>query len=171
MPIDFHGLILYHGSTVKIDRIDLTKSRSKLDFGRGFYTTASYEQACRWSEIKYDRAKSNNVSKVVSKYLISNLEGLAIKEFPTADLEWLEYVVNNRQGLATGDYYDIVIGPIANDSTLLIINTYMNGLYGAGENAKRMAINLLRPEMLEKQYAFCTKEAIFRLVFEGSDYL
>ena len=28
---------LYHGSTVKIDVIDLKKSRPNKDFGRGFY--------------------------------------------------------------------------------------------------------------------------------------
>ena len=183
MSIDFCELTLYHGSTLKIDHIDLTKSRRNLDFGRGFYTTISYKQACRWSEIKYDRAKNSSllqvaqkaasevVSKVVSKYSFNDTAGLMIKEFPTADQEWLEFVVNNRGGTFTGNNYDIVIGPIANDSTLLVINTFMNGLYGVGEDAVRMAISLLRPETLEKQYAFCTKEAISGLTFKGCDYL
>ena len=33
-------MMLYHGSTVNIDRIDLAKSRPNKDFGRGFYLSA-----------------------------------------------------------------------------------------------------------------------------------
>jgi hypothetical protein len=33
-------LTLYHGSTVDIDHINLTKSRPNKDFGRGFYLSA-----------------------------------------------------------------------------------------------------------------------------------
>lgn len=33
-------MMLYHGSIVNIDRIDLSKSRPNKDFGRGFYLSA-----------------------------------------------------------------------------------------------------------------------------------
>lgn len=45
-------LTLYHGSTVNIDRIDLTKSRPNKDFGRGFYLSADRQQAWRMGEFK-----------------------------------------------------------------------------------------------------------------------
>lgn len=48
---------LYHGSYLKIDHIDLAKSRPFKDFGRGFYTTSQKEQAEHWTSIKIDRAK------------------------------------------------------------------------------------------------------------------
>jgi hypothetical protein len=34
---------LYHGSTGKIKKPILTKSRTNTDFGKGFYTTTSME--------------------------------------------------------------------------------------------------------------------------------
>ena len=35
---------LYHGSTVEIQKIDLTKSKPNKDFGRAFYLSSDYEQ-------------------------------------------------------------------------------------------------------------------------------
>lgn len=32
-------MILYHGSNMEIERIDLSKSRPNKDFGKGFYLT------------------------------------------------------------------------------------------------------------------------------------
>ena len=43
---------LYHGSTVSIDRIDLSKSRPNKDFGCGFYLSADRQQAQRMGEFK-----------------------------------------------------------------------------------------------------------------------
>jgi hypothetical protein len=171
MLSDVSGLMLFHGGIAEVEHIDLSNSRNKLDFGKGFYTTTSYKQACRWSEIKFSRDKGGKAVKAVSKYSISNFDGLNIKEFPVADSHWLAFVVNNRLAEVHSHEYDIVIGPIADDTTLLVINTYMLGLYGSGENAVNMAISLLKPEMLENQYAFCTEKAVSRLTYEGCDYL
>ena len=41
---------LYHGSTLKIERIDLGCSRGGKDFGRGFYLSDNYPQALAFSE-------------------------------------------------------------------------------------------------------------------------
>jgi len=38
-------MILYHGSNIPINKIDLTKCRPYKDFGRGFYLTTIEEQA------------------------------------------------------------------------------------------------------------------------------
>lgn len=38
-------MILYHGSNMKIEEIDLNKCRPFKDFGQGFYCTAIREQA------------------------------------------------------------------------------------------------------------------------------
>lgn len=43
---------LYHGSTVDIKEIDLSKSRPNKDFGKGFYLSADKEQAWRMGEFK-----------------------------------------------------------------------------------------------------------------------
>ena len=57
---------LYHGSTVTIDRIDLSKSRPNKDFGRGFYLSADRQQAQRMGEFK---ALTEGGSAVMNTFL------------------------------------------------------------------------------------------------------
>ncbi|MDR3189268.1 MAG: DUF3990 domain-containing protein [Prevotellaceae bacterium] len=38
---------VYHGSYLKIDKIDLSKCEPHKDFGRGFYVTKLLSAACR----------------------------------------------------------------------------------------------------------------------------
>ena len=45
-------MILYHGSNVAIDQIDLSKSRPGKDFGKGFYLSADKQQAIEMAESK-----------------------------------------------------------------------------------------------------------------------
>ena len=40
-------MILYHGSTVEIQEVDLSLSKPNKDFGKGFYLSDNYEQAYR----------------------------------------------------------------------------------------------------------------------------
>lgn len=37
------GMYLYHGSYTAVEYIDLPKMRKRLDFGKGFYLTSSYQ--------------------------------------------------------------------------------------------------------------------------------
>ena len=57
---DYGGsrMILYHGGIDIVDKPEIRKGDAFLDFGVGFYTTTSYEQAERWARIKMRR---NNV--------------------------------------------------------------------------------------------------------------
>ncbi|MCL2232160.1 MAG: DUF3990 domain-containing protein [Treponema sp.] len=48
-------VILYHGSNHNFDEIDLSKSKDRRDFGKGFYTTTISEQAEDWAQTLYDR--------------------------------------------------------------------------------------------------------------------
>ena len=41
-------MILYHGSNLEIIKPDVLHSRSRVDFGQGFYLTPHYEQAKQW---------------------------------------------------------------------------------------------------------------------------
>lgn len=43
---------LYHGSTVDITEINLSKSKPNKDFGQGFYLSADKQQAERLAEYK-----------------------------------------------------------------------------------------------------------------------
>lgn len=43
-------MILFHGSNIEINRIDLSKCRPYKDFGRGFYLTELQDQAMRMAK-------------------------------------------------------------------------------------------------------------------------
>ena len=53
---DAPELVLYHGSNIAFDEIDLTKSRNRRDFGRGFYCTVLENQAKEWARRLYLRS-------------------------------------------------------------------------------------------------------------------
>ena len=79
-------MLLYHGSTVIVDEPRIINRDFSLDFGAGFYTTSSLEQAERWARIKMKRGKEN--TGYVSSYDFDIDEAhklLAIKRFETAD--------------------------------------------------------------------------------------
>ena len=57
---------LYHGSTIGVEEPDLRKCRHATDFGKGFYTTTSFEQAEKWAKIKQRRLKAQTA--VVSEF-------------------------------------------------------------------------------------------------------
>ena len=48
-------MIVFHGSTDLVESPEIRESEYYLDFGTGFYTTTSYEQAERWAQIKMRR--------------------------------------------------------------------------------------------------------------------
>ena len=41
-------MILYHGSNILIDKINLEMSKPNKDFGKGFYLSENESQAMRW---------------------------------------------------------------------------------------------------------------------------
>lgn len=48
-------MIIYHGSTVYVEKPEIIVGENFLDFGVGFYTTTSYQQAERWARTKMRR--------------------------------------------------------------------------------------------------------------------
>lgn len=62
--------------------------------------------------------------------------------------------------------YDIVIGPVANDNTMPVINDYM-----AGTINEETALILLKPQKLADQFAFLTWKGLSALKYlEGNEY-
>lgn len=126
---------LYHGSNVLIERIDLSRSKRGKDFGKGFYLNANPEQAMAMalrtarllnegqpvlSCFDFDEAKANEC-------------GLKIKRFPEYSEEWAEFVVMNRKNNTDepAHSFDIVIGPIADDTVGVQIRRYIMGYMSA----------------------------------------
>ena len=153
-------MICYHGSDVIVDIPKVLESKRPLDFGSGFYTTTSKEQAKNWAiKVSY---RNNTKHKCVNMYEFNYdkaKQDLIIVEFDKADEKWLDFICDNRSGKYNGNY-DIVIGPVANDRTMPVISLYFAGIYDVEETIKR-----LMPQKLCDQYTFRTEKAIKKLKF------
>lgn len=154
-------MILYHGSIDLVDRPEIRKGDVYLDFGAGFYTTTSYQQAERWAKIKMRRhnASVGYVSVYAFDFDAASKE-LSIDKFDSADAKWLEFVVNNRKGVPAGDLKDMHIGPVADDNVYQSIRLFETGAYDAAYTVQR-----LKTEVLQDQWTLHTDKALFWLKF------
>lgn len=122
-------MILYHGSNIEIGEILLSKGRHGKDFGRGFYLSADYMQAVRMSENVVRREGSG--TPIVTKFEFdeSSLDGFNVKLFEGYTEEWAKFVLANRKNRSDEQvhWYDIVIGPIADDAVGVQIRQLSRG--------------------------------------------
>lgn len=109
--------IIYHGSYMEIEYPEIRKHRFTKDFSWGFYCTEIQEQAEKW-------CKKFNTS-IVNVYEVKGIDSLKVKRFEDYTDEWLEFVVNCRSGKSHN--YDVVIGPMADDSIYDYIEAYTQG--------------------------------------------
>ena len=107
--------VLYHGSNIAFNQIDLSKSHNRRDFGKGFYCTILESQASEWAHRLYMRSFSGG--EYVYQYIFHQTDDLKIKHFHALDAEWLEFIKNNRIKGGIQHNYDVVIGPVADDNT------------------------------------------------------
>ena len=118
---------LYHGSLVTVKKPSVLKGRNTVDFGKGFYTTTSFEQAQKWADLK--RKRSGVSRAVVSVYEAPDdlLNGRYVTlNFTGPTKDWLDFVVKNRKGQGYG-HYDLTLGPVANDQLYATISMYEKG--------------------------------------------
>ena len=154
-------LKLYHGSNVEIDKIDLCRSRKGKDFGCGFYLNPNKEQAMEMAVRTSKRMQEGE--PVVNTYLFddsllsSECTPLSVKIFEDYSVEWAEFILKNRKNMASqpAHSYDIVVGPIANDTVGLQMRRFIQGYI----DIERM-IEELRFQKPAIQYFFGTEKAI-----------
>ena len=120
-------MILYHGSNITIDAIDLDKCRPFKDFGKGFYLTDIKEQAQRMAE-RTVRMFDGTPTITSFEFSIEEAQAqdLSIKVFESPDKEWAKFVMCNRNvdiPQPTHDY-DIVIGPVADDTIARLLRMF-----------------------------------------------
>ena len=53
---------------------------------------------------------------------------LIVHTFTKPDGEWLDYIKQNRQKQYNGQFYDVVIGPVANDDVFASIRLFERGI-------------------------------------------
>lgn len=157
---------LYHGSNTRVENPILSAGRRALDFGCGFYLTSDYAQAVRWAHAVVRRRSIGEPIVNIYELDESQLAALSVLKFEEPTAAWLEFVVQNRKSLNPVATYDLIIGPVANDSTLPVIDDYMDGRYTQEE-----AIRRLLPQKLTDQFACVTSKALALLQFKKSEVL
>lgn len=159
-------MILYHGSNVKIDSINLAMCRPYKDFGRGFYLTEIKTQAenmaTRVSRI-YGGNPILNSFEIDDDFKTNSF--LNIKDFGSVvSEEWAKFVMNNRSKLFDDwksdlcnkdNKYDIVIGPVADDNMVLLFRQYEKELIDFETLLKGMVY-----KKTSSQYSFHTEKSI-----------
>lgn len=126
---------LYHGSNIAIEHIDLTRSKRGKDFGQGFYLNANPDQAMAMAirTTRFLEEGQPTLSCFEFDEAAAEKAGLSIKIFPDYSEEWAEFVVKNRKNDSNSPAhpYDIVIGPIADDTVGVQIRRYIMGYLSA----------------------------------------
>ncbi len=150
-------MILYHGTNIDFDVIDISKSSPFKDFGRGFYLTDLKRQAEEMAEKKTSLFKGVPVVQAYEfdeRWLTSS--ELKVLLFHSTTREWAEFIFKNRSRSANFHHdFDIVYGPIANDGVAYLLGRFEEGTLTIEELAKE-----LKYKKLNNQYFFGTAKAI-----------
>jgi hypothetical protein len=132
---------VFHGSYMAVNEIDLTKGRSNLDFGKGFYVTNIRSQAEYWADRTGRFHKTNGVVSEFEFYE-NAFEHFELKVLRFADYteQWLDFVVLNRDPLSPipAHDYDIIEGPVANDDVNDRIDDYLAGVVSKADFLKEL---------------------------------
>lgn len=145
--------ILYHGTNARFEQVDLSFSKDKRDFGKGFYTTTYKEQAEGWAENMYIRY--GGMGKYIMEFKLLMAEELSIKNYPGLTGEWLTMIKDNRLNGGIQHTYDIVIGPVADDNIMRTVALYVAGIYD-----QETALMKLRPFKAHDQISLHTEKAL-----------
>ena len=158
-------MILYHGTNADFAAIDLSQCAPYKDFGTGFYTTTLLDQASAMAKRK---SRIFGGAPVVLSFEVPDellsLKNFRVLDFPSTGQDWAVFIMNNRNRdfkdisspLSNLDLkYDVVHGPVANDTLTTLISRYKRGF---------IDVNLLLKEMEysapSDQYSFHTPAAI-----------
>ena len=150
---------VFHAGYEEIKAPDVHWGRKNADFGQGFYTTDSLDFACGWVREK------KGADIIINSYELDE-SGLKIKRFER-DPEWFRYVYSNRRSMPDElSEYDVIIGPVANDT---IFNTM--GIMTSGFLSDDEAMRLLCIGPCFYQITLKTVVAADRLTFISSEVL
>lgn len=152
-------MLLYHGSNMIIEKIDLAKSRPYKDFGRAFYLSDDRKQA---EKMAYFKVMIGGGSEEITTFELDDTSfgNLRVKRFEEYTEEWANFVYNNRDEKQNFQHdYDLVYGPIANDT----VGVQIRDLRERKISMVSFLKNLEYHKGITFQYAFCTPLAISKL--------
>lgn len=148
-------MILYHASNETVEFPEVRKTRYTKDFSWGFYCTNYFQQAVRW-------ANRSGGDPVINYYNYKPREGLSVLKFDGMTDEWLDFIALCRSGRT--HQYDIVEGPMANDTVWNYVNDYL-----AGRISRRQFWVLAEFRYPTHQISFHTLSALDCLSFDRSE--
>lgn len=151
---------LYHGSIEKVENPEIRVAQRTLDYGNGFYTTTSYDQALRWVQRRMKENKVDTGYVNVYEFDTDAMQSLKTISFQAPTEEWVDFVMANRMREGFVHDYDIVYGPVANDRVYAAFALYEGGVIG-----KQALIAELRIYSLIDQYLFHTARSLKSIIF------
>ncbi|MBQ9309784.1 MAG: DUF3990 domain-containing protein [Bacteroidales bacterium] len=150
---------LYHGSPQIVHTPQILVPNRTLDYGVGFYTTTSEEQARDWAL----RRISGRGCAYVNVYVFDEAAAVGLKRLDFANPpgeEWVDFVYANRNQRDFTHDNDLVYGPVANDRVYAAFALYEQGLLN-----KQELILELKTYSLIDQMVFHTEAALEYLAF------
>jgi len=161
-------MLIYHGSNTIVEKPRLIIPNRALDFGNGFYTTTNIEQAVSFANNVVNRNEGSGIP-VINHYEVDYekiINEFNILKFDYADNDWIDFVHANRMSKYSGKQYDVVIGPVANDTVYRVFR-----LFESGDIDRETIIKRLKITELYNQVTFCTERVITQLKFLKSEEL
>ena len=152
--------ILYHGTAISHDMIDLNKGGDFKDFGRGYYLTSSLQQANDWATKKGSRSLESPQKCWIYAYSIQPIpETFKVRELLEYNVEWLNFVTACRID-GTDTDFDIIYDRMADNQYKELTETIRN--YGNKEISPEVALERIRFKSRRNrdQYCFKTERAI-----------
>lgn len=155
-------MILYHGSDCIVNKPDILHSNKRLDFGQGFYLTSVKEQAERWAKRK--SLIHQNTTSFINIFEFTEKEHFKIKDFMDDLNNWLDFVVDCRNGNSLYKQFDLIKGKVADDKVFRVVDMYKRGIWD-----KKRALEEIKVYKTYDQINFITQKAIDEmLVFKKS---
>lgn len=151
---------VYHGSLEQVTKPEMRKPNRTLDYGSGFYTTTSYQQANDW--VLRKMKEQTAAAGFVNVYELDEEKMKAMKTlvFQEPSEEWVDFVMLNRRQRGFTHDYDVVYGPVANDRVYAAFALYEGNLID-----KQTLITELKTYKLIDQYLFHTERSLGLLKF------
>lgn len=151
--------LLFHGAKSEIDgEIDIRRGRYNNDFGQGFYTGESYEQAISFvsgfdhSSVYYIRFDDKNLK--CKRYEVDQEWMMTIAYYRGALDEYRNHPIIEKLIEQSRDC-DYIIAPIADNRMFQIINSFI-----AGELTDEQCKHCLAATNLGMQYIFISEKAV-----------
>lgn len=155
---------VYHGSLEIVQCPEIRKSDRTLDYGYGFYTTTSFDQARDWviRRIREHKVKKGFVN--IYEFNQSAYNQLNTLAFETPNEDWVDFVMKNRTQRGFNHNYDVVYGPVANDRVYAAFALFEGGIID-----KQELISELKAYKLVDQYLFHTVQALSVITYVGNN--